>query len=771
MIARAWQRYLEAMTFEGPVVALIEDIHWADPSLLDLIEAVVSRASGAALVLCMARPDLFDRRPNWAGGMSSATTISLAPLSAGEGTALIEQLLGGDAPAEVVGPVLHRSEGNPFFAGELLRMMTEDGTLERRSGRWALVRELPSALPDTVQGVIASRIDLLPPAEKSAIQDASVIGRVFWQGAVERLGSADAAAAIDGLVDKGLVWERDRSGIEGERELIFNHILTRDVAYAGIPRARRADAHAAIGTWVEEHTSGRAAEFAEILAFHFDLAGDVAKTARYALLAGDRHRRVFAAEDAIRWYDRALDAAEAIGDDGLRGASALSRGEALEQLGRFEAAREDYERALVCARRAGDDRLEARALAATAHVLWLLDRYEEGRRVLPEALERARAAAAADLEARLLYTAGTMEFGAGEFRDALGLHRRALETAIRDGDQEGEALAHHGLCETLFFLGPFEEGLEHGLAADAILRRLGQRPMVHHNEYMLGWLHWVLGRCDEALAATQRAVAGCREVGNRRDEVMALNAEVEIRLAGADVAGAIELAGLAIRTATEIGVPRATMIATLCRADALAELWALDAFGADLDAAGRLSDEMGGRFQRPAILALRGLRSLVEGDRRAAVQRFDEARTDPVLLDRFWAARSEVLAWERVGDPDGLESVARSLEGGGSDAPVWGCWRPYAFALASDLRGDPGRAMDRAGEALEAATRGGERRVEWRAHRVLWRAARALGRGDEAAEHRRIALEIVRSIAEPLPEDLRRSFLSRPDVAELADAS
>ena len=123
-------------------------------------------------------------------------------------------------------------------------MMVEDGTLARRDGRWELVRALASSLPDTVQGVIASRIDLLLPEEKRAVQDASVVGRVFWAGAVARLGGAGAGAALEGLLAKGLVLERDASTVAGERELIFNHILTRDVAYSSIPRARRADAHA-----------------------------------------------------------------------------------------------------------------------------------------------------------------------------------------------------------------------------------------------------------------------------------------------------------------------------------------------------------------------------------------------------------------------------------------------------------------------------------------------------------------------------------------------
>ena len=307
LIARSWQQYLESLAGGAPLVALIDDVHWADPSLLELLESVVARASGPILVLCMARPDLFERRAQWGGGLSNATTISLSALSPGDGSQLIEHLLGGHAPAEVVEQILGRSEGNPFFAAELLRMMIEDTTIARRDDRWELVRELPSRLPDTVQGVIASRIDLLAPEEKRAIQDASVIGRSFWPGGVARLEEGSAERAIEGLVAKGLVVERDTSTIAFEREFIFNHVLTRDVAYGSIPKARRATAHAIVGAWMEEGTTGRAEEFAEILAHHFSLAGDRERSGRYALIAGQRLLRVFAAEEAIAWFDRAMD--------------------------------------------------------------------------------------------------------------------------------------------------------------------------------------------------------------------------------------------------------------------------------------------------------------------------------------------------------------------------------------------------------------------------------------------------------------------------------
>ena len=332
MIARAWQRYLETRMARAPMVALIEDIHWADGALLDLFEAVLSRVRGSVLVLCMARPELYERRPGWGGGMANASTVSLAPLSAGEGTALLEHLLDGIAPADVVGPILRRSEGNPFFAEELLRMITEDGTLVRSDGRWTLARDLPSGLPDTVQGVIASRIDLLSAHEKRVIQDAAVVGRIFCQGALARLGAVRLDEALDGLRGKGLIRDRPGSRIEGEEELIFHHVLTRDMAYSSIPLARRAQAHALVGAWVEEVTRGRDEEFAEILAYHAELAGDPARTARYALLAGDRLLRVFAAEEAIKWFDRAIVAAGA--DPAVVGRAAFGRAAASERSSR-----------------------------------------------------------------------------------------------------------------------------------------------------------------------------------------------------------------------------------------------------------------------------------------------------------------------------------------------------------------------------------------------------------------------------------------------------
>jgi class 3 adenylate cyclase/tetratricopeptide (TPR) repeat protein len=768
VIVRAWQRYLESMTAEGPVLALVEDLHWADPSLLELLEAVVARASGPALVLCMARPDLFERRPDWGGGLSNATTLSLSPLSAGEGAALIENLLDGEAPTEVVGAILHRSEGNPFFAGELLRMMLEDGTLARRDDRWRLVRELPSTLPDTVQGVIASRIDLLPPAEKRAIQDASVVGRIFWQGALERLGSAGAESAIDALIAKGLVWERESSAIAGERELIFNHILTRDVAYGSIPRARRLDAHTVVGTWVEEVTHGRAEEFSEILAYHFERAGDAERTARFAMLAGNRHLRVFAAEQAIEWFDRAMEAGSAVGP-AIRGEIAFARATASEQLGRFEQARADYERARSEAEDAGDAEQQARAIAAIAHVLWLLDRYDQGQELLPVALERANAVGLPDVEARLLYTAGTMHFGRGEYAESLRLHRQALAVAEASGDLEGQSLAHHGLAESHSFHGPFRDGLAHGERADELLRELGQRSMVAHNGYMVGWTLWFLGRTDEALSTVETSVQTAHEIGNRRDEGFALYCRSQMHLSAGrlDVAWGDATASVAIFR--ELGLVRGEIVGLSGVDDLCAEVRDHDGLAANATALIRLSDELGGSFMRPAALASLGAVALAEGRSDDAEAWFGSARAfDDVALNVGHSGRAEVLGRELAGDAPALRAAGERLAGVAAlQGSHWGAWGTYALALAALADGMHDEAFARAEAAVEEASSAGGRRLEWRAGRVAWLALVALGRGGEAERFRKEASTIVEDEAAHASGHLRDAFLARPDVAEL----
>ncbi len=771
LIGRSWRRYLESLAADGPVVALIDDLHWADEGLLDLVEALADRGSAPLLLLCTARPDLVERRPSWGGGLGSAATISLSPLSAIEGERLVRHLLeGAPAPEEAVRAVLDRAEGNPFFAQELLRMVIETGSLVRGDAGWTLARPLPETLPDTVQGVLASRIDLLPAAEKRALQDAAVVGRTFWQGAVERLGGSPAEAALDALVDKGLVWERDGSVIAGEREFAFNHVLTTDVTYAGIPRARRAQAHAQALAWMEELTTGRSEEFAEILAHHADGAGDRARTARYAMLAGHRNRRVFAALEAIGWYDRAIQAAaDAGGPDtaSLVPEAALARGEAQEQLGSFDRAEADYRQALEGARASDQGLLEARALAALAHVHWLQDRFEAGREVLDLALERARAIGATQLLAQLLYTAGTLAFGQGRYEEALARHREALRVAESNQDRAGEALARHGLCETLYFLGPLDRSLAEGQRADELFRALAQRPMVHHNLYMVAWDLWLKGRLEESDARFDESVAGSREVGNRRDEGFAL-AGSQVKAHLGDVGAALRCGQAALDISREIQTPRLALAAGSLHFLNLMEVGAFGRAEAELAGYRQIADAIGTNFGRPRLVTLSGWVAQRAGDP-SAHEIFAQARaaTEGVLLEDMWVGWYEVYAAEDGGDATFAREAGTRLETRARDESPWLVpWGLYGQALGDSLEGRWETAAALAGEVIARVGQTGDRSLEWRAAAVASRALAALGRHAEAEAERSRAAAIVGEVAASLDdEDLRSSFLARPVVA------
>jgi class 3 adenylate cyclase/CRP-like cAMP-binding protein/tetratricopeptide (TPR) repeat protein len=777
LIARSWKAYFESLASEQPVLALLEDLHWADVSLLDLVEYLAARVARRVMFVAMARPDLAERRPGWSGGLRSSTTVSLSPLSSEDGEHMIRHLLDElPAPSEAIHPLLARAEGNPFYAQELLRMVIESGSLVRSNGEWVLERPLPATLPDTVQGVIASRIDMLPAQEKRILQDAAVVGRIFWPGAVERLGSSAVQSTIDTLVDKGLVWQRDSSVVEAERELIFNHILTRDVAYASIPKARRAAAHAEALSWIEEKTAGRDEEFAEVLAFHAEQAGDLGRTARYSMLAGHRSRRLFAAQEAIQRYDRALEAAQSGSgsiDHPLVAEIALSRGEARELLGQFVEAQADYERALVDARAANHGHLEAQSMAALAHLHWLQDRFEEGEAILSDALEKARSAGDDELLARLLYTAGTLRFGRGQYREALPMHEEALRVAQARSDLAGEALARHGLCETLYFLGPLEHALAEGRRADKLFRSLGQRPMVYHNLYMVGYVLFFKGRLSEALEAFDEAVEGCRELGNRRDEGFALGRAIAKFPAG-QLGAALADMQEAVRIAVEIRTPRLELAMRGFRTGLLGELRRFDLIEPELRECFALAERLQTRFAIPRLFTMAGWLAVHRGKKERAREFFKEGweRADGVPLDLIQNGQLEILAWEEAEDPDELRGVAEKLGRlAGRESELLANWAEYGLLAAAALTDQLEGTLERARSLQEWARSTGERMLEWRAARIASRILIDVGRLWDADIERVRAATILNAMAEGLDDEGHRSsFIARPDVSALLDS-
>ena len=301
----AWAEFLADLASELPTIVLIEDLHWAEPPLLELIEWLRVRVEAPLLVVGTARPELIERRPGW-GKSDGASLSELEPLSQQESVILVGELLAAEAPPRLNELVLDRSEGNPFVVEELVGMLIDRGQLTRESGRWVVSESAAEIdVPDSVQALLAARIDLLAPADKEALQTAAVIGRVFWTGPVYELvtGEPDFHA----LEERDFIRLRSTSSITGQREYAIKHALTREVAYAGLPRARRARLHAGFAAWLERLAEDTGDKHAPLLAHHYAEAvrpenADLAWSGEEVELARLRAR-------AVLWLRRAAEQA------------------------------------------------------------------------------------------------------------------------------------------------------------------------------------------------------------------------------------------------------------------------------------------------------------------------------------------------------------------------------------------------------------------------------------------------------------------------------
>jgi class 3 adenylate cyclase/tetratricopeptide (TPR) repeat protein len=307
----AMRKLLESMAQSSPLVAVIDDIHWAEPTLLDLIEHVAewTRDSPVFLV-CIARPELLELRPGWGGGRVNVTTTLLEPLTEQESEELVSNLLGHAQLEESARVrIAEAAEGNPLFVEEMLSMLIDDGLLRRSNGDWVPAGDLSQVrVPPTIRALLAARLDRLEHEERAVIERASVVGKVFYGGAVAQLSPEPIRQKVPGhlmtLVRKELI-RRDPSRFAGDESFRFRHILIRDAAYEGMSKETRADLHEAFAQWLAGEMAERTAEFDEVLGYHFEQAFGYR---RELGPIGDRDREVarLAADHLARAAGRAL---------------------------------------------------------------------------------------------------------------------------------------------------------------------------------------------------------------------------------------------------------------------------------------------------------------------------------------------------------------------------------------------------------------------------------------------------------------------------------
>jgi class 3 adenylate cyclase/tetratricopeptide (TPR) repeat protein len=290
--------FLEAEAADRPTVLVFEDFHWGDPTLLDLVQTLSARLRDVPiLVLVLARPELLDARPSWGGGMPSYTALPLDPLGAEEARELAVKLLARLRTADIeerAATFASTGEGNPLFIEQLAAASTEapGGT---------------GTLPTTIRGIVAARLDALPPAERAVLVDAAVQGKVFWEGALSRVAEAGPALRelLLGLERRDLIRRERVSAIEGDHQYAFKHVLIRDVAYELLPRARRRELHEHAARFLEEATS-EVGEAGAALARHWRDAGNAERAVDYFAAAAEQEERGWAKDHAVELYREAL---------------------------------------------------------------------------------------------------------------------------------------------------------------------------------------------------------------------------------------------------------------------------------------------------------------------------------------------------------------------------------------------------------------------------------------------------------------------------------
>ncbi len=517
----AWRSALEYAAHRGPLVVVFEDLHWSSDSLLDVVEFVLQpRSDVPLLVITLTRPELLDRRPNWGGGRRNYVALTLEPLPDGAVARIIGHLLGSNRP-EIVARLVKVAEGNPFFAGELVRTLLD--RVPSFDDTPAVERAL-ATLPDTVQATVLARLDLLGPETRRVLQLGAVLGRTFRATGVAALEPAigDLSTHLEVLLDKDLIRSSD------SEKFVFRHILIREVAYQTLSRAERVRLHAAAGRWLEEFAAGREEAFAELIAYHYGEAASLAASLTTAATDASATR-----ERATTWLVRASEVAQAGAAQQeaarhLRTAIMLAEREMLpalyEKLGDVNISGEsaDHYRMSLRLFREQGGREPNRELRLLAGTLGVLTRMQGSMSERPSRSEIATLRA----EGFELLAHATDERAIAHFLTANAFHpfwnesqgttpeeldaaessaRRALEIVTRLGDSRMQSAALDAVGSTLMLRGNMNE------ARDVERRRLTLRDLdlieLIDAWYMDAWTSVLLGDLDAAIRVSGDGLA------------------------------------------------------------------------------------------------------------------------------------------------------------------------------------------------------------------------------------------------------------------------
>ncbi|MFY9586113.1 MAG: adenylate/guanylate cyclase domain-containing protein [Actinomycetota bacterium] len=570
----AVRRLFEHLARQRPLVIEFDDIHWGEPTFLDLIEHIADWTRDAPILLvCLARHDLLERRPGWGGGKLNATSLNLEPLTPKECDRLVDFLLGeAEIDDEAKERIAEAAEGNPLFVEEMLSMLIDEGSLTQADGRWVAARNLSAvSVPPTIQALLSARIDRLKPEERTTLECAAVAGKVFWHGAVAALAPPEQAGSLNAsllaLVRKDLI-RQDPSTFAGEDAFRFRHLLVRDAAYQGIAKRLRADLHERFARWLSETTGDKAYEYEEILAYHYEEAYrnlvDVGikdeRVTKLGIEAGSRliavgdraaargdgpatitlYRRAAAAlprtylmrlrlmpdfartligqgeiDEASRVVEEVAALAEEAGNEALSWDVNMVSTDIdtfLAKPGATARASDVGRKAIEVFERLNDDAGLARAweLLATTH--WIAQRADDTAAAMERALLHSRRGAVRTNDSTTNWIAGTLIFGPTPWPQAVERMQQLMtEHPARAMEARYHAIA--GLAAGA--RGRFDEGRDHFETSFGILRDMGQMLLLSAYTQSRSHLERYAGDYERAAVFLQEGAETMEAMGER----------------------------------------------------------------------------------------------------------------------------------------------------------------------------------------------------------------------------------------------------------------
>jgi predicted ATPase/class 3 adenylate cyclase len=530
------KEFFRANAETQPTLILLEDIHWADSRSLTVIQDLARALSThPLLIVSLTRPSLLENQPLWEDNPPFHTHLALAPLSENDSHQLVTQLLrkADQVPSTLRELIVSSAEGNPYYVEELIKMLIDDGVIIKNGENWHIEssRLLKLRVPSTLAGILQSRLDSLLPQERVILQQASVIGRVFWDSALSYLRGAAPAAnpenlneILASLCHRELIFQRRVSAFSGTQEYIFKHALLRDVTYESVLKRERRGYHALVAEWLIANSGERSGELTGVIADHLELAGQAELAAQYLYQAGCLAAQQFANAEAIQYLGRALHLMPPTPTE-ERYATLLTRESVYDLQGMRAEQTQDLTELQSLAASIPDDKIASRK--ATVALRWsnyaeVTGNYSLAATSAQTAVEQARLVQDAAREAQGVLLWGRALWRHGNLDEAMARNQQALALAQEHGFKAVQAQAWRTIGAIAFHqgnysnvMGPYEQAL-------ALYQELGDRRGIGSSLNNLGDIARQQGEYSRAKDYFEQAVQNSRETGERWSEAVSI---------------------------------------------------------------------------------------------------------------------------------------------------------------------------------------------------------------------------------------------------------